>query len=188
MELPELPIPELPDEAAPSTSGVSQNREIPQPKTAEYVTSLGMIVSLLEKDLQIAPELLQRDPDITELDKPEQMENVSRIITLPCSINLRHLEECDIAKWQMQKIPVTLLDRTENVPSTKDVTDPKYKLCKRERTASRPTGTNHKEKLPSLSPMQNLLIKVVRTHKSLAPSILWITDRSQIPNWKKLLA
>ena len=138
MELPELPIPELPDEAAPLTRGVSQNREIPQPKTGEYVPSLGMIVPLPEKDLEIAPELLQCDPDITELDKPEQMENVSTIITLPCSINLRRLEECDIAKWQMQKIPVTLLDRTENVPSTKDDTDPKYNLCKREQTASRP--------------------------------------------------
>ena len=132
MKLPELPIPELPDEAAPSTSGVSQNREIPQPKTSEYVTSLGMIVPLPEKDLEIAPELLQCDPNVTEHDKPEQMENVFRIITLPCSFNLRHLEECDIAKWQIQKIPVTLLDRTENVPSTNDVADPKYNLCKRE--------------------------------------------------------
>ena len=128
MELPELPIPELPDETASLTSGVSQNRDIPHPKTGEYVTSLGMIVPLPEKDLEIAPELLQSDPDITDLDKPEQMENVSRIITIPCSINLGCLEECDITKWQMQKIPVTLLDRTENVPSTKDVTDPKYNL------------------------------------------------------------
>ena len=137
MELIELPIPELPDETVPSTSGVSQNREIPQPQTGEYVTSLGRIIPLPEKDLEIARELLQHDPDIFELDKSEQIKKVTRVNTLPCSTNLRCLEQCDIIKLQMQKIPVTLPDRTENVPSTKDVTDQKYNLCKREWTASR---------------------------------------------------
>ena len=137
MELPELPIPELPDETVPSTSGMSQNKEIPQPQTGEYVTSLERIIPLPEKDLEITRELLQCDPDIFELDKPEQIKKLTRVNTLPCSINLRCLEQCDIIKWQMQKIPVTLPDRTENVPSTKDVTDQKYNLRKREWTASR---------------------------------------------------
>ena len=44
----------------------------------------------------------------------------------------------DIAKWQMQKVPATLLDRTENVSDTKAVTDTKYNLHKRELVGNRP--------------------------------------------------
>ena len=37
--------------------------------TGDYVTSLGMIIPLPEKDLEIAPELLQHDlPDIFEIE------------------------------------------------------------------------------------------------------------------------
>ena len=99
-----------------------------------------MIVPLPEKDLEIAPELLQRDPDISEveLDKPEHSVNVARVNTLPCSINLRHLDQSDIKKWQVQKVPETLLDRTEIVPNTDDTTDTKYNLRKRAVMINRP--------------------------------------------------
>ena len=53
MDLPESPILELPDETVPSTSGVSQNKEFPQPNIGDYVTSLGRIVPLLERTLKL---------------------------------------------------------------------------------------------------------------------------------------
>ena len=137
MDLPELPIPELLDKTIPSTSGLSQNNELPQANTGDYVTSLGRIVPLPEKDLEITPELLQCDPDISELEKPEPMVNASKVNTLPCSINLRYLDQCDIAKWQMQKVPATLLDRTENVSDTNVIATSKYNLQKRELVSNR---------------------------------------------------
>ena len=138
MDLPEIQIPELPDETGPSTSGVATNLEVPKTNTGDYVTSLGRIIPLPEKDLEIAPELLQHDPDITEIEQPETTENTPKINTLPCSINLRCLDCQDITKWQVQKAPVALPDATNNTPDTIDSTAVKYNLCTRDPVISRP--------------------------------------------------
>ena len=128
IQIPELP--ELPDKTGPSTSGVATNLEVPKTNTGDYVTSLGRIIPLLENDLEIAQELLQSDPDITEIEQPETMENTPKINTLPCSINLRRLDHQDITKWQVQKAPVALPDATNNTPDTIDSTAAKYNMYK----------------------------------------------------------
>ena len=110
----------------------------PEVNTGDYVTSLGRIVPLPEKDLEIPLELLQCKPDITEVEVPEPVVNVPKVTTLPCSINLRCLDQCDISKWQMQKVPATLPDRTEGVPDTNVIATTNYNLCKRELVSSRP--------------------------------------------------
>ena len=100
--------------------------------TGDYVTSLGRIVPLPEKDLEIAPELLQCNPDISELEKPEPMVNAPKVNTLPCSINLRCLDQSD-----MQKVPATLPDRMENVSDNNVIATSKYNLRKRELVSNR---------------------------------------------------
>ena len=71
MDLPDVEIPELPDETFPLASGASANSGAPTINTGDYVISLGMVTPLPEKDLEITPDLLQRDPDITEIEQPE---------------------------------------------------------------------------------------------------------------------
>ena len=160
MDLPELPIPELPDETVPSTSGVSQNRDFPQPNTDNYVTFLGRIVPLPEKDLEIALELLQCVPDISELEKPEHSGNVSRVNTLLWSINLRCLDQCDIVKWQMQKVParqmclILKVSHIQNITYANGIWWPADHIV-----------IDHKERPPSLLPMQNQQMKAVRTRR-----------------------
>ena len=118
MDLPDMEVPELPDKTVPSTSGASTNLEVPMTNTGDYVTSLGMVIPLREKDLEITSELLQHDPDIIEIEQPETMRNKVQVTTLPCSIKLRWLDQQDINKWQMQKAPVTIPDATEySVPT-----------------------------------------------------------------------
>ena len=138
MDLPDMGIPELPDETLPSTSGASANSGAPTINTGDYVTSLGMVIPLEEKDLEITPDLLQRDPDIMEIEQPKSKGNKVQIITLPCSINLRRLDQQDINMWQMQKAPVTLPDATEKIEnsvSTNNGKISKYNLRLREPVA-----------------------------------------------------
>ena len=131
MELPDMPIPVLLDETGPSTSAPSQTADPPQPNTGDYVMSLGKIIPLPEKDLEIAPELLQRDPDITEIKQPDALENTPKVSTHPCSVNLRHLDQQDITKWQMQKTNSVLLDTTDNMPDAITGDLSKYRLWNR---------------------------------------------------------
>ena len=128
MDLPDVETPEFPDETGPSTSDVSANLEVPMTNTGDYVTSLGMVIPLPEKDLEIALELLQRDPDITELEQPETKRNNVEIITLPCSIHLRRLDQQDINMWQLQRAPMTIPDATKNSMPTDDGKISKYNL------------------------------------------------------------
>ena len=139
MELPEVQLPELPDKTGPSTSGAPTNPDTTKTNTGDYVTSLGMIIPLPEKDLEIAPELLQHDlPDIFEIEPNTTNGKNMQIKTVPSSINLMRLAHQDIAKWQVQKTPVTLPDATPNtqdkvniaVPVNVEV--PKYNLCTRD--------------------------------------------------------
>ena len=70
MELPD--VAELPDET----------------QRGEYVTTLGKIIPLLQNYLSINPKLLQRDVDITIMDRIKTTGN--KVGTLPCLIKLRH--------------------------------------------------------------------------------------------------
>ena len=135
MDLPDMEIPELPDETFPLTSGAPVNMGTPARETGDYVTSLGMVIPLPEKDLEIAPELLQRDPDVMEIEQPEPTRNNVRLETRPCSINLRWLDLQDINMWQMQKATLTLPDTTENIVSTNIEKSSKYNLRLREPVA-----------------------------------------------------
>ena len=136
MDLPDMEIPDLPDETFPSTSGASANSGAPTKNTDDYVTSLGMVIPLPARDLEITPELLQHDPDMTEIEQPETKRNKVQLITRPCSINLRRLEQQDINMWQIQKAPVTLPDATENSVSLNNEKIPKYNLRLREPVAA----------------------------------------------------
>ena len=154
MDLPDMEILELPDKTGPSTSGTSANLEVPMTNTGDYVTSLGMVIPLPEKDLEISPELLQWVPDITEIEQPETKRNKVQVITLPCSVNLRRLDQQDINKWQMQKAPVTLPDATENSVPTDNGKISKYNLHLREPDAvnSRPHSERpHREATKSVT-------------------------------------
>ena len=71
MDMPDIEIPELPGETVLSTIGVATDLDGPAAYTGDYVTTLGRIIRLPEKDLEIAPELLQCDPDITEIEQPK---------------------------------------------------------------------------------------------------------------------
>ena len=117
MDLPDVETPEL-----------SANLEVPTTNTGDYVTSLGMVIPLPEKDLEIAPELLQRDPDITELEEPETERNNVEITTLPCSIHVRQLDQQDINMWQLQRARMTIPDATKNSMPTDDGKNSKYNL------------------------------------------------------------
>ena len=128
MDLPDMEIPELPDETGPSTSGVSANLEVPTTNIGDYVTSLGMVIPLPEKDLEIAPELLQRNPDITELEQPETNRSNVQKTTLPCSIHLRWLDQQDIKMWQIHKAPMKIPDAPESSVPTDKGKIPKYNL------------------------------------------------------------
>ena len=77
-----------------------------------------MVIPLPAKDLEIACELLQCDPDMTETEQPEPKRNKAPLIARPCSINLRRLDQQDIKMRQTQKASVTLPDATENSEST----------------------------------------------------------------------
>ena len=135
MDLPDMEILELPDKTFPSTSGAPVNMGTPTRETGDYVTSLGMVIPLPEKDLEITPELLQRDPDVMEIEQPEPMRNNVRLETWPCSINIRRLDLQDINMWQMQKATLTLPDSTENIVSTNIEKSSKYNLRLREPVA-----------------------------------------------------
>ena len=132
MDLPEIQTLELPDKTGPSTSGVSTNLEVPYTNTGNYVASLGRIIPLPERDLEIARELLQHDPDITEIEQPKTNGSSAQINTLPCSINLRRLNQHDITKWQVQKAPVALPEATKNSMATENGTTSKYNLRTRD--------------------------------------------------------
>ena len=118
MDLPDMEIPELPDETLPSTSGAPANPGAPTINTDDYDNSLGMVISLPVKDLEITRELLLCDPDMTEIEQPETKRNKVQLTTRPCSIILRQLDQKDINRWQIQKALVTLPDATENSVST----------------------------------------------------------------------
>ena len=132
MDLPDIEIPELLDETFPSTSDAPVNLGAPTKETGDYVTSLGMVIPLPEKDLEIALELLQRDPDVMEIEQPEPTRNNVRLETRPCFINLRRLDLQDINMWQMQKATLILPDATENLIFTKIGKSSKCNLCLRE--------------------------------------------------------
>ena len=138
MDLPDVEIPEIPDETGPSTSGVPTDLEIPETNTGDYVTSLGGIIPLPEKDLEIALELLQHDPDITEIKQSETMANPLEINTRPCSINLRHLDHQDLSKWQVQKTTVALPDTMDKTPDACDSAAAKYNLRTRDQISIKP--------------------------------------------------
>ena len=121
MDLPDMEIPELPDETLTSTSGAPANPGASTLNTDDFVTPPpGMVIPLPAKDLEIARELLQHDPDMTETEPPEPKRNKAPLIARPCSINLRRLDQQDIKMWQTQKASVTLPDATENSESTKN--------------------------------------------------------------------
>ena len=74
-----------------------------------------MVIPLPAKDLEVARELLQHDPDMTEIEQPEPSTNTAPLIARPCSINLRQLDQQDIKMWQTQKASLTLPDATEKL-------------------------------------------------------------------------
>ena len=132
MDLPEMENPKLPDETGPSTSDRTTNPDVPAINMGDYVTTLGRIIPLPEKDLEISPELLQRDPDVTEIEQPKTTENKMQVNTLLCSINLRRLDQQDIKMWQVKKAPVALPDTTNNSVATDNGKSSKYNLCTRD--------------------------------------------------------
>ena len=117
MDLPDIEIPELPDETLTSTSGAPANPEASTSNTNDYATPPGMVIPLPAEDVEVARELLQRDPDMTETKQPEPSTNTAPLIAWPCSINLRRLDQQDIKMWQTQKASLTLPDATENSES-----------------------------------------------------------------------
>ena len=60
---------------------VPANLDVPSTNTGDYVTSLGMGIPLPEKDLEINPELLQCDPDISEIGQPKTNGNTAQVNT-----------------------------------------------------------------------------------------------------------
>ena len=133
MELPEIELPELLDETVLSTSGIQT-----KPDTLKSDT-MGTIIPLPEEDLEIAPDLLQHDPlDTFEMETDKLNPRSLQPKSVPCSINLKCLSDHDIAKWQVHKTPVTLLDATLNMPDkitaaiSANVDVPKYNLRTRD--------------------------------------------------------
>ena len=98
MALPDVSITELPDETIPSTSNQQEQGKEPQKQMKEYVITLGTIVPLPKDDMEISPDLLQRDPDITIIARGKPKVTPQQVQTLPCSINLRRLDTSDITK------------------------------------------------------------------------------------------
>ena len=136
MDLPDMEIPELPDETLTSTSGAPANPGASTLNTDDYVTPPGMVIPLPAKDLEVARELLQRDPDMTETEQPEPKRNKAPLIARPCSINLRRLDQQDIKMWQTQKASLTLPDATENSESKNNGKKSKYDLRLKEPVAA----------------------------------------------------
>ena len=96
MELPD--VAELPDET----------------QRGEYVTTLGKIIPFPQNYLSINPKLLQRDVDITIMDRIKTTGN--KVGTLPCLIKLRHQDTKDINKWQSKEVQlVSLPDETIHI-------------------------------------------------------------------------
>ena len=109
MVLPDVNVPELPDETIQLTGDRQASHTT---NTGDYVTTLGMVIPLPEKDLEIDPDLLQRDPDISEIEPTDKFEKNTLIHTPPCTIKLRRLVQQDIVKWQVKKAPMILPDAT----------------------------------------------------------------------------
>ena len=185
MDLPDMETPELPDKTFPSTSGAPANHEAPTINTDDYVTSLGMVIPLPAKDLEITPELLQHHPYMTEIEQPETKRNKVQLITRPCSINLRRLDQQDINMWQIQKAPVTLPDATENPVSTNNGKNSKYNSRVREPVAAnkRPQCQRpHRDATKSVTYTEPTDEKAVKTQKSLEPSTRWTIDQFLMPS------
>ena len=136
MDLPDIEIPELPDETLTLTSGAPANPGASTSNTDDYVIPPGMVIPLPAKDLEVARELLQRDPDMTEIEQPEPSTNTAPLIARPCSINLRRLDQQDIKMWQTQKASLTLPDATENSESKNNGKKSKYDLRLKEPVAA----------------------------------------------------
>ena len=129
MDLPDMENQELLDETLTSTSGAPANPGASTLNTDDYVTPPpGMVIPLPAKDLEVARELLQRDPDMTETEQPEPKRNKAPLIARPCSINLRRLDQQDIKMWQTQKASLTLPDATETSESKNNGKKSKYDL------------------------------------------------------------
>ena len=98
MELPDVPVPKLPDE------------------TSEYVTTLGKVIPLPCSDLEIPSNLLQNDVHLNGLEdppKPDNTEPPGGVKIKPCSIKVCKLEDTDVVKWLPKpKIPVVIPDAT----------------------------------------------------------------------------
>ena len=136
MDLPDIEIQELPDETLTSTSGAPANPEASTSNTNDYATPPGMVIPLPAEDVEVARELLQRDPDMTETKQPEPSTNTAPLIAWPCSINLRRLDQQDIKMWQTQKASLTLPDATENSESKNNGKKSKYDLRLKEPVAA----------------------------------------------------
>ena len=131
-----ITTPELLDETLTSTSGAPANPGASTLNTDDYVTPPGMVIPLPAKDLEVARELLQRDPDMMETEQPEPKRNKPPLIAQPCSINLRRLDQQDIKMWQTQKASLTLPDATENSESKNKGKKSKYDLRLKEPVAA----------------------------------------------------
>ena len=104
-----------------------------------------------------------------------------QVNTLPCSINLRHLDQQDINMWQVQEAPVALPDATNNSVATDNGKSSKYNLRTRDPDApnNRPQSARpHHEATKSVSITLNQQTKAARSHKLLGPSTPWIINRS----------
>ena len=125
MVLPDVNVPELPDETIQLTGDRQASHTT---NTGDYVMTLGMVIPLPEKDLEIDPDLLQRDPDISEIEPTDKFEKNTLIHTPPCTIKLRRLVQQDIVKWQVKKAPMILPDATMTTKNPELMNTPKYNL------------------------------------------------------------
>ena len=107
MDLPDVPVPKLPDE------------------TGDYVTSLGKTIPLPRSDIEIPPNLLQNDAPIDDsLVEPTKNKRPTSL-TIPCSINLRRLDAKDVTQW----LPKSVVNKSlpDATPGTSNM-DPESTL------------------------------------------------------------
>ena len=101
MDLPDVPMLELPDE------------------TVDYAAALGEIIPLPSSDVYIPPNLLQNDPPIHDPLIEPVKDNRPTPLTIPCSIDLQQLDAKDITMWSPRPIAnQTLLDTTLGTSNT----------------------------------------------------------------------
>ena len=101
MDLPDVPILELPDE------------------TVDHDATLGKIIPLPSSDVYIPPNLLQNDPPVHDSLTETVKDNRPTPPTMPCSIDLRRLDAKDITMWSSKPISnQTLPDATSGIRNT----------------------------------------------------------------------